>query len=300
MTVHDDVAAGRLRWASEPSLDGDPNEDRIGMVNDAVWVLDGATTPATVASCCDKDASWYVERLNAALTARLEGAQPELRDALAAAIAEVQDEHARSCPNPTGGRGPSSTVAIARRDGAWLDVLVLGDSTVLLDHSNHITAIRDTRLASVAAQVRREIETALANGHGYRDADHEQRRTRLVEAERLSRNRDGGYWIAADQPRAVDHALTGRHRIGTNAPNVSRVLLLSDGMHGAASRFALYDSNERLFAAAADDAPETCIRKLRAAEASDPTGQRYPRTKRSDDASLVIWEIDCAGYARPA
>ena len=300
MTVHDDVAVGRLRWASEPSLDGDPNEDRIGMINDAVWVLDGATTPATVPSCCDKDASWYVERLNAALTAQLQDAQPELRAALAAAITEVQEQHARSCPNPAEGRGPSSTVAIARRDGAWLDVLVLGDSTVLLDHSDHITAIRDTRLAAVARQFRREIETALANGHGYRDDDHERRRAQLVEAERLRRNRDGGYWIAADQPRAAEHALSSRHRIGTKAPNVSRVVLMSDGVHNAASRFALFDSNERLFAAAADGGPKACIRKLRAAEASDPTGQRYPRTKRSDDASLVIWDIDSALQARPA
>ena len=270
------------------------------MVSDSVWLLDGATTPARVPSCCDKDASWYVDRLDAALTAQLEDAQTELRDALADAITEVEEEHARGCLNPTRGRGPSSTVAIARRDEVWLDVLVLGDSTVLLDHGDHITSVRDTRLASVAAEFRREIESALASGHGYRDADHERRRARLVEAERLSRNREGGYWIAADEPRAADHALTGRYRIGTKTPNVSRVVLMSDGVHSAASLFALYDSNERFFVEAANDGPEACIRKLRATEASDPTGQRYPRTKLSDDASLLIWDLDRALHAGTA
>jgi hypothetical protein len=67
MTVKDDIDAGRLRWASEPRLDNHVNEDRIGMARDAVWVLDGAT----VSSCCDKDANWYVGCLSAALARRL-------------------------------------------------------------------------------------------------------------------------------------------------------------------------------------------------------------------------------------
>jgi serine/threonine protein phosphatase PrpC len=301
VTFQDDIVAERLRWASEPGLHHNTNEDRIGMVNNAVWVLDGATTPATVSSCCEKDARWYVDRLNAALTAHLEHQQQvDLRHALAAAIGEVQEAHAASCHDPTAGRGPSSTVAIARRDGTWLDVLVLGDSTILLDHGDHVTTITDTRLAFVALELRREIETALANGRGYRDPDHERRRAQLVEAERLSRNRDGGYWIAADQPQAADHALTARHRIGPESPSVSRLLLMSDGVQRAASVLALYDSNDRLFAAAVDEGPEACIRTIRAAEANDLTGRRHPRTNLSDDASLVVWDIDGAPYAVPA
>lgn len=300
MTLQGDIAAGRVRWASEPGLDDDTNEDRIGMVNDAIWVLDGATTPATVSSCCDKDARWYVDRLDAALAAQLTHEQHvDLRHALAAAISEVQDAHAASCPNPTAGEGPSSTVAIARRDGPWLDVLVLGDSTILLDHGDRVTTVRDTRLASVAPELRHEIKTALASGHGYRDPDHERRRARLVKAERLHRNRDGGYWIAADQPRAADRALTARHPIGTGFPSVGRLLLMSDGVQRAASLLSLYDSDERLFARVAQDAPEACIRQIRAAEANDPTGRRYPRIKLSDDASLILWDVASGRRAIP-
>jgi hypothetical protein len=268
------------------------------MVNDAVWVLDGATTPATVSSCCDKDAGWYVERLNAALTAQLEDPHVELRRALAAAISDVQEQHTVSCPNPTAGRGPSSTVAIARRQGAWLDVLLLGDSTILLDHGDHVTAVTDTRLASVAHELRREIKTALAKGHGYRDPHYERRRARLVEAERLNRNRDGGYWIAADLPHAADHAVTARHLIGPKSPSVNTVLLMTDGVQRAASQLSLYDSSERLLAAAANGGPEACIRRIRAAEANDPTGKRYPRTKLSDDASLIVWDFGGVGMPR--
>jgi hypothetical protein len=293
VTVETDIAAGRLRWASEPGLDAGANEDLVGMADDAVWLLDGATTPAGVSSCCDKDARWYVDRLDAALAAQLRGKRRvELRQALANAISWVQTEHAASCPDPTAGRGPSSTVAIARHDRARLDLLVLGDSAILLDHGNRVTAVTDTRLASVAPELRREIKTALAKGQGYREAAHERRRVRLVEAERLKRNREGGYWIAADDPRAAEHALTARHAVGRIFPRVKRILMMSDGVERAASLLGLYDSTETFLATAVDIGPEACIRAIRMVEASDRAGRRYPRTKSSDDASLIIWDVD--------
>src|SRR5204862_154442 len=83
-----------------------------------------------------------------------------------------------------------------------------------------------------------EIRTALAKGQGYGDAAHERRRVRLVEAERFRRNREGGYWIAADDPTATEHALTTRHAIGRMFPRVRRVLMMSDGVERAASLLA--------------------------------------------------------------
>jgi hypothetical protein len=66
----------------------------------------------------------------------------------------------------------------------------------------------------------------------------------------------------------------------------------------AASLLSLYDSSERLLAAAAKDGAEACIRRIRAVEASDPTSNRYPRTKLSDDASLIVWDFDGLGVPR--
>jgi hypothetical protein len=292
VTIDTDIAAGRLTWASQPRLGGTTNEDHIGMVGNAVWVLDGAGTSPTASSCCDKDARWYVERLDAALIGQLrDDKNADLQLTLGHAIEQVQNEHAAECPDATAGRGPSSTVAIARRRGLSIDLLVLGDSTILLDHGTHVSALRDTRLASISPTLRHQIMAAIAAGHGYGDAEHDRRRAELVHAERLSRNRAGGYWIAADQPAAADHALTAAHQIGTTPPNIRRLLLMTDGAQRATSLLALYDSDQALLAAAAHDGPEACIRRIRAAEAADPTGRRYPRTKRSDDTSLIVWDL---------
>ncbi len=292
MTVHDDITAGRLRWASRPRLGSNVNEDRIGMTDNAVWVLDGAGTPTGVASCCDKDACWYVEHLDAAITAELQRNGPiELTHALARAISQVHQQHATDCPDPGSRRGPSSTVAMARRDGSWIHVLVLGDSTIVLDHGTHATTMRDTRLATVAPELRREIRTAIAAGHGYADVAHNRRRQQLVRAERLSRNRVDGYWIAADDPAAARHALTARHPITDTPPSVRRLALMTDGAHRATSILHLYDSDRDLLAAAIQHGPQRCIDELRGAEADDPDGRRYPRTKRTDDASLIVWDL---------
>lgn len=292
MTVPSDIADGRLRWASEPRVGSDLNEDRVGMTDNAVWVLDGASTPSGVSACCDKDATWYVDHLNAALSAALEtGEDLTLSDALANAIADVQGQHATGCPDPSAGRGPSSTIAIARRRDRWLDLLVLGDSTILLDHGTHMTAMRDRRLAEIAPDLRQEIKTAIAHGRGYENAEHSFRRLRLVQQEREHRNREGGFWIAADGPAAAGHALVQSVPIGSTSSSVRAIALMSDGAERATAVFGLYASDREFLDAACAHGPESCIRRVRTAEMGDPSGQRHPRTKRSDDASLVIWEL---------
>jgi Protein phosphatase 2C len=262
------------------------------MGHNAVWVLDGAGTPPDMPSCCDKDAVWYVDRLSAALTTTL-AANPgfELVDILAAAIADVQAQHAASCPNPAAGNGPSSTVAIARRRDQCLDLLVLGDSAILLDCHTHVHTLRDTRLAEIAPELRRDIKRAIAAGRGYHGTEHSNRRLELVHAERQHRNSDGGYWIAADDPAAAARALVERHRISDRPPDVRRIALMTDGTHRAMSMFALYDSDQQFLDAVEFQGPASCISRIRTAEADDASGQRRPRTKQSDDATLVIWDL---------
>jgi len=106
------------------------------------------------------------------------------------------------------------------------------------------------------------------------------------------RGHRGGYWIAADQSAAANHALTASHQIGTTSPGVRSLALMTDGAQRATSLLAIYDSDQALLAAAFDDGPESCVRRIRAVEAGDMTGQRYPRTKLSDDASLIVWHVD--------
>jgi Protein phosphatase 2C len=92
--------------------------------------------------------------------------------------------------------------------------------------------------------------------------------------------------IRAD-PRAARAA-----RAGVLAPDGLRgIALLSDGATRLADRFGLAGWPAVLDTIRADG-PGALIRQVRAAEASDPHGTRWPRGKHHDDATVLWWPAD--------
>jgi hypothetical protein len=63
-------------------------------------------------------------------------------------------------------------------------------------------------------------------------------------------------------------------------------VLLSDGASRLADLFELA-TWEELLAMLDENGPEELLHEVRAAEAVDPDGRQWPRTKRSDDATAV-------------
>jgi hypothetical protein len=66
--------------------------------------------------------------------------------------------------------------------------------------------------------------------------------------------------------------------------------VLSDGATRLVDRFSLLDWTDFL-GILAEQGPEAIITQVRAAEASDPDGQRWPRGKRHDDASAAFCHL---------
>jgi hypothetical protein len=289
------AAAGRTRslggvasWATATRPGKTRNEDLVHAGANTAWVLDGASVPTGMTACCDRDAAWYVQRLTRALTHTL-APDPDLPlpAALAAAIDDVEREHRTACATPGAATGPSATLALTRRRGQLLDWLVLGDATLLLDTGTEINAISDKRLRGIATSLRAQIRGRLAAGGGYDTQEHRTLLAQLVAAERAARNTPEGYWIAADDPDAADHALTGTARIGNGSGEVRRLALLTDGAERAIELFQLYQSQLDLLDALTRD-PADILAIVRAAEDNDPHGRVYPRTSRSDDATALI------------
>ena len=104
----------------------------------------------------------------------------------------------------------------------------------------------------------------------------------LTRALRRSRNRPGGYWVAAADPQAASQAVTGT----LPAKTLRRAVLLSDGASRLVDPFELA-TREELLALLEENGPDELLRQVRAAEAVDPEGRQWPRTKRSDDATAV-------------
>jgi hypothetical protein len=90
---------------------------------------------------------------------------------------------------------------------------------------------------------------------------------------------------AAADPAAASAAITG----AIPAAGLRGIALLSDG----ATRITdLYHqmSWAQIIGVIRGDGPEALIRRVRAAEDTDPDGQRWPRVKSRDDATIVYWD----------
>ncbi|GGO84892.1 protein phosphatase 2C domain-containing protein [Wenjunlia tyrosinilytica] len=231
-------------------MSGAVNEDFVLGTEDFVIVMDGCTS-LTESTGCIHDVPWLVRRLGGhlfrALTAE-EGVP--LRNALADAINSVCADHASTCDlsNPD---SPSTTVAIVRRAGGWLDCLVLADSPVVVE-------MRDGSVATV-----RDTQNAPLPGNN-----------------RDLRNTDAGFWVASTKPEAAAKCVTDRWPLD----RLRRVAVLTDGVTRLVERYGW--TYEKLMHELDQSGPAALIRTVREAELATERG-RF-RGKHHDDATAVL------------
>ncbi len=285
-----------VSWSSWQRPGKAANEDVAFSVGDFMGVLDGATVPPGISPCCDLGPAWYVRRLSAALIASgAEDPQAPLVELLSAGIGQVTAVHARHCPHvraPAGERepegtlrpavGPSATVALARRRAGALDYLVLCDSPVAVRAGGEVHVIADDRIEHLPLPGRSAIRERRHRGHGY-DATHAELVSQMVREAWSLRNVEGGYWVAADEPAAADHALTG------TLSGVTEAALLTDGVSRAVSSLGMYATWEALLDGLCTEGPDTVIAAIRSVEAADPDGKHHPRVSCHDDATALLW-----------
>lgn len=244
-------------------------DDRAFVTSNAVIVLDGASAFAAR----DVPASTYAEHLGSTMAALVDGSD----EPLAALLADAIKTTAAALDLTPGGRAPSSTVAVVRRRiDATVDVLVLGDSQVVIPGE----IVRDDRLAPLASVERTAYRTRLEHGYGY-DDEHRRILAALQAEQLLHRNRPCGYWIAEADPAAAEHAFT-RHLAPGEVP---WCVLATDGAYKPMEHLGLDDW---LTVATADsDDLAVVLRRCQAWEATDARGQQLPRAKCHDDKTLA-------------
>lgn len=280
---------GRIELGNVAAVGKTNSDDLVDTAGSAAWLFDGASAHDDPAACEEHDAAWFVCQLSLALAAELsEQADRTLRDTLAAAIGRVSALHARLCPRVPTGHGPSATAVVARRRHQALEYLVLGDSALLVQTGDgEVYHHSDKRLSTIAAHLRDSIRQGLRDGRGYDDPGHHERMRALHVTEQATRNRDGGYWIAADDPHAALHSLTGQYSLANTAAGARRFALISDGLERAVTHLQCYTDWHELIDSLFDPGILATVTRIRRAERADPHASRHPRTKPSDDAAAI-------------
>lgn len=236
-----------------------PTEDHVVVLDEAVLVLDGATSADP-----GLPGGWYAELLSRQLAKSLRDLPDEpLGTVLSQAIAAIAADNGL---RP--GSAPSSTVAIARWSSERVDALVLADSPVVGFGRFGVDVLQDNRIARLR---RRGL---LQTG-----ADVRRRR-----------NTEDGFWVAEAEPGAAAHALL---RSWPRA-DVDAVLLATDGVSTGVDDYHLFSWLEVLETARADG-PEAVLDAVRTAEKQDPDGERWPRAKRHDDQALALVDFTGSG-----
>jgi hypothetical protein len=251
-----------------------PSEDRIFITDQAVIVLDGAAQPQRT----ERDGGWIADRLGAELAGRLEDRpNADLGEILASSIREVAQVH-----DLRPGEAPSTTVVIVRWDASRVDALVLCDSLIVArDHYCRVHQLRDDRLSAVTDSLDHP-------GGGLHTADPDAWRA-LVDGQRSRRNMAGGYWVAEAVPEAAYHAVTA----SWPADEIAIVMAMTDGVSIGVDRYGIPPDWSAAIDLAADD-PARLINAIHDAEADDPAGQRWPRSKVHDDKALAVLRFDLA------
>jgi hypothetical protein len=264
---------------SQPADPGRENEDFVAAGPGAAVLLDGAGVAGAETGCVHGIA-WFSSTLGGLLLAGIAAhpARP-LVACLADSIRTVRSLHEDTCDLAYRASPTSTVVAVRAMEGA-LEYLVLGDSTLLLAETDGTTAaITDQRLDEVGERLRGPLD-ALPTG----SPEHATALAEYRDALTGLRNRPGGFWIAGPDPQAADHALTGTVPLDS----LASVTLLSDGATRLVDSFELADWKEAL-CLLDSSGPDELIRRVRAAEAGDPNGRRWPRGKARDDATALHW-----------
>lgn len=253
---------------------GRTNQDRYITGPNFAAVLDGASNFSDEPH--QQDGGWYAETLAARLRDLLTG-QPDnpLPNIVERAIESVVTEHDLR-PDTS----PTSTIALARWDDELVETYVLGDSTVAIIHPDGSEdAYTDTRLAPIGGHLRRAYRRRLAAGNGF-DDQHRQLLASLQAEQAKWRNREDGYWIAGADAKAARHGITEAHA----RTQVERIILATDGLSTGVTVYRTFRQWRHLQVSL----PADGLRAIEADEASDPTAQRWPRSKPSDDKTGVF------------
>jgi hypothetical protein len=286
--IHMRYRLTHVRGLSEQGSAQVANQDRWGHVDDAVWVIDGATNLDKISvSPCGDDGEWIASALNDFLLGVKWSDYASIADVVREAIIALRRQYmtwldlAANKPSTR----PSAAIAIVRRVGnSGLEYFVLGDCsiTILDPIAKTDQYFTNEDIMALDAAAISELAGLMKSGLSFSEA-------RQGISDTLTKNRNlmntpGGYWVVSLDPEVPKHATQGK------IENVRRleIMLASDGFSRFWDLFKISEQGWESYAAAKTDGLHRTLDRLRKTERADADMNQYPRFKISDDASVAI------------
>ena len=272
------------------SLPGDPskpNEDFVAEGKAAALVMDGATPLGDSLMPGASDAAWIAQFGARRLMAHLNGGDGA-RKALRGALADAQKSFLalRRHPPEEMWQTPCASMMLAVPANGGVECLWYGDCAALLKQGDMaVTVVGETFDKRAAEAMRARMmaeEKSLSPASGLN-------RPEFIGSLRAVRNRinSGNYWLFSPDGRVASHV---SRRVVKAVPGAV-LLLATDGFLALASDYGVY-SADSLVQAALSKGLAAMGEELRAIEAGDSGGDKFPRFKKSDDATALLLRLE--------
>jgi hypothetical protein len=272
------------------SLPGDlakPNDDALAQEGASAVVMDGATGLGEPLLEGPSDAAWVAHFGAERLMAHMRAGH-DCEEALQVALRETEAEFAklrRREPKETYEIPFASMMFVSLADGR-LNGFWFGDCAALMRRPGENVQVLGDALAKRARE--RERVALLAASMGATSAQKSVRDIFLPALRRARNfvNTETGGWLFGPDVQAFDHVA----RVNVAAPEGTIVLLVTDGFLALASDYDRYGL-DALLDATQSRGLKTLGDELRSIEESDPDGKRFPRFKKSDDATAMLLKV---------
>lgn len=271
---------------SLPGSPTHPNEDACGVAGPWAWVIDGAVLPDTPPVLHEtSDAAWLAAFASERFAARASeaGDGPALigqviEDAMMAFLAAAGE--ARRDP----ATWPLAALTLVRVSGDRLDAWTLGDTGAYVRDRSGACRILGEAAALRRAESARAAELMRLTGLGPDDIA----RTPAFRAALIRLSRGAGL---SESASLADLQSAARERLRHDAVPIAppaTILLTTDGFSALTAFYGAMDP-DTLVEAACVSGLAALARDLRRIETeADPDARRFPRFKRSDDATALL------------
>lgn len=264
---------------------GTINEDIAQLNPSSAWILDGATGLSEKNIIDNEsDARWFVQQWNEYLSAAVEDCDKSVADLIKAGIPIIKNKYyglsKGADPQPID--LPSSGVALVRWNEEKLDYLVLGDCILIIKYAgNKISVVKDDCLQQLDEKaIDRLHQLMIESNYSFEDAIQEI--NPILVSHRLMKNTQAGYWILGFDEQALDNCI----HAAADIKEISEIVLMSDGFAALIDKYH-YTDESKIFDEVNHKGLASLYATLRQTELDDIEVKKYPRLKKSDDASAI-------------
>jgi hypothetical protein len=270
------------------------NDDAFGIAGNRVWVIDGATGLGSSLLPGKSDAAWLSRTAN-----RLLHTHHAIRDSeqligvvIQGLVSAFADDHIAEAKARW--ELPVASFLLLTFEENEIEAVWLGDCRAILQIGDAIVACGETpdgeaRERAFAAKLANESLGSEKTGPAMLRSDDV---IAALREQRAKANTGNGHWLLGLDLKAAFNLQRARFPITGPITGPVTGLAMSDGFSALELKYQRYKTEE-LLAAAPHKGLMTLAAELRhIEEVEDPDGVQFPRFKRSDDATAVLFDCN--------